>query len=280
MPTATMTVQEFISSKTCDNKIITGTGIREGGSSDHIQINGSLVGTTWRMNNCVVNSWLEIQPPWYETASPSTWNVTNTWFKGAMTVRNPIGGYFKNSKFDSRTDFTPQAKDGSINWSYPGPKYPLLLQGNYFYQPQLYFDGDYSKDPSSPDGLCHQSGGCRPHADALSAWGWPDGLTFIGNTIVQQGPNNLTATATVNFHGMNTKFIDNQFRWKDGVATYYTVYIIGPNNTVSGGCMERGINSYIATMNGTETSDPATQMPVSVTNVKDCNTGQVIPWNR
>ncbi len=44
---------------------------------------------------------------------------------------------------------------------------------------------------------------------------------------------------------MDTTFEDNYFGWANGVATYYTVYISGANNIVTGNCLEPGLASYV-----------------------------------
>jgi hypothetical protein len=74
--------------------------------------------------------------------------------------------------------------------------------------------------------------GSPVHTEALAAFGWPKGAKFIRTAFVQAGPNNGTATATINWHGADTTFDRCVFLWRGAPAAYYATYIEGPRNVV------------------------------------------------
>lgn len=91
----------------------------------------------------------------------------------------------------------------------------------------------------------YPQGSGTQHTEALSSFGWPDGSVFNHTTFIQDGPFNGTATATINWHGVNTVFDNCYFGWQNGVAAWYTVYVAGSNNIVRNSSMESGRGSYI-----------------------------------
>ena len=93
--------------------------------------------------------------------------------------------------------------------------------------------------------IWYPQGSGTQHTEALSSFGWPSGTVFEHTSFIQQGPFNGTATATVNWHGVNTLFDDCYFGWQDGVAAWYTVYVAGSNNVVRNSTMEKGLGSWI-----------------------------------
>jgi hypothetical protein len=78
------------------------------------------------------------------------------------------------------------------------------------------------------------------HTEALHAAHYGSGYRFTNVAFIQQGPNNGTATATINFHGSDSVFDGCWFLWEDGVAAYWTVYIDGPNNVVENSWFDSG----------------------------------------
>lgn len=93
--------------------------------------------------------------------------------------------------------------------------------------------------------LWYPQGSGTQHTEALSSFGWPSGAVFNHVSFIQQGPFNGTATAAINWHGVNTTFNGCYFGWQDGVAAWYTVYVAGSNNVVRNSTMEKGLGSWI-----------------------------------
>jgi hypothetical protein len=83
------------------------------------------------------------------------------------------------------------------------------------------------------------------HTEALATWGWGKGYTFVNSAFVQQGPYNGTATATINYHGVDSVFDNCWFAWQDGAAAYYTIYATGRGNVIKNSRISKGAASYI-----------------------------------
>ena len=93
--------------------------------------------------------------------------------------------------------------------------------------------------------IWYPQGSGTQHTEALSSFGWPSGTVFEHTSFIQQGPFNGTATATVNWHGVNTLFDDCYFGWSDGIAAWYTVYVEGSGNVVRNSLFEQARGGYI-----------------------------------
>jgi hypothetical protein len=134
---------------------------------------------------------------------------------------------------------------GNLYWGGEVPV-DVVVSGSWIYEPQG--DGTY-------------------HTEALAAFGWPRGATFIGSTFVQGGPFNATATATINWHGADTVFDGCYFGWSGGIAAYYTVYVEGRNNVMRNSRLEAGLAGHVY---------PDSNPPATYTNNTDALTGAPI----
>jgi hypothetical protein len=116
--------------------------------------------------------------------------------------------------------------DGSIlDLEYQGPSSEvaaeLVVTNSYFHSP-----------PATPP----------THTETIAGFGWIQGARFVDTTIIQQGPNNGTQTATVNWHGADTVFEGCYFGWDPSgePAAWFTVYVSGPRNEVRDSVFENG----------------------------------------
>jgi len=101
------------------------------------------------------------------------------------------------------------------------------------------------------------------HTEALAGFGWPQGARFEHTSMVQQGPMNGTATATINWHGTDTVFDTVWFDWDGPAAAHFTVYVEGRNNVVR--------NSYFASTGGYVY--PGSSPQATYTNNRDLHSG-------
>jgi hypothetical protein len=112
-----------------------------------------------------------------------------------------------------------------LDYKGPGSEVPaeLVVTNSYFNNP-----------PAAPP----------DHTEALAGFGWIKGARFVNTAFIQQGPNNLTQTAAVNWHGSDTVFERCYFGWDPSgePAAFYAVYVSGPRNVVRDSEMEIGMD--------------------------------------
>lgn len=101
---------------------------------------------------------------------------------------------------------------GNLYWGEP-VDVDLVVSGSFVYERQ--------GRPAAGD-----------HTEALAGFGWPAGARFVRTAFVQQGPDNGTATAAVNWHGVDSVFDGCWFAWHGPVAASFTVYVEGRGNVV------------------------------------------------
>lgn len=125
----------------------------------------------------------------------------------------------------------------------------MTVDHSYILGAQITLKDQWSPFESGPapytfsNSFFYQVQGTPPdHTEALHVGDYGDGYRFTNVAFVQQGPNNGTATATINFHGANAVFDGCWFLWDGDVAAYHTVYIDGPNNLVKNSWFDSGAN--------------------------------------
>ncbi len=154
--------------------------------------------------------------------------VTNVRITGSVVVLPMTGAattkvHITDSAIHAGMTVNVVDSGGSLYWGGETPV-DLIVSGSWIHHPQG--DGSY-------------------HTEALAGFGWPRGARFTGSTIVQDGPFNGTATATVNWHGADTVFDGDHFTWGSGTAAYFTVYVEGRNNVVKSSTLEVGLADYV-----------------------------------
>jgi len=110
----------------------------------------------------------------------------------------------------------------------------------------LYWGGEVPVDVNiSGSWIHHPQGDGAYHTEAVAGFGWPRGARFTNTAIIQSGPFNATATATINWHGADTVFDNVYFGWRNGVAAYFTIYVEGRNNVVKNSKLQNGMAGYV-----------------------------------
>lgn len=111
-------------------------------------------------------------------------------------------------------------------------------------------------------------GSSDDHTEAVAGWGYSQGARFLNVALVQEGPFNGTATATMNWHGRDTVFDGCWFHWGGtSAAAYYTVYVDGPNNLVQNSALEAAVGDYVY---------PGSPTQATYVNNRDFDTGAVL----
>jgi hypothetical protein len=153
--------------------------------------------------------------------------ATNVRVTGTVVVLPQVGAaktktHLINSAIHGGITINVMDAGGNLYWGGEVPV-DVLVRGSWIY----YHQGDFARGD---------------HTEAVAGFGWPQGARFEHSSFVQQGPNNYTATATMNWHGTDTVFDTIWFDWDGPAAAFFTVYVEGRNNVVR--------NSYMAPTGG------------------------------
>jgi hypothetical protein len=197
------------------------------GGANRARITGAVVidgqwaqGRTWNFTDCIIEGNLMVNlsaPP----ANPPTINITRCRITGALVVVSVTRFTMVDSAvlhgvmFSTRSDnpFHPEVRD-----------MPVTIRDSYLY---------------------HPLGQPPEHTEAMITMNWGRGYRFTNTAFVQQGPLNWTATATINFHGVNSVFSHCWFLWDGETPTFWTVYVEGAGNVVQDSKFEVGLAGYV-----------------------------------
>lgn len=200
-PLTDITPAQFLASRTCDRQRIVG----------NVQLDQSWMrGQTFTFTDCEIAGNLLVYLQGGGQQLPvddmPVLKLDYTRVTGGISLLNAVKltidhSWMRGGQWSLKDEWSPFV---------PGPA-PVTVSNSVFYQPQ----------GTPPD-----------HTEALHVAGFGSGYRFTNVAFIQQGPNNHTATATINFHGSDTVFDGCWFLWDGPTAAYYVVYINGPRNLV------------------------------------------------
>ena len=180
----------------------------------------SHLGRLFRFTDCAFPDGILVNIPGSENRMP-TIELTRVRLNRTLVIIGPTRLEVRDSTFLEGAFMATDSNDLGAR-----RPMPIRFVDSYLYQPQ--------GNPANGD-----------HTEALLTLGWGSGYRFVNTAFVQQGPRNDTATATINFHGMDSVFDRCWFDWVDGKAAWYTIYAEGERNVIKDSRIVKGLAGWV-----------------------------------
>jgi hypothetical protein len=218
-PTDTITVDKVLRTGTCENKRVIGDFRVEEWSND-----SSMLGRTFRFDNCIFENfhWVAGDGSYAVDRYP-VFEIKRTHFRGSHVLLSPVRMSMTGTRIDGGAFWSPCPDCASSAWEVEHDM-PVHVRDSLFLHPK----------GVPPD-----------HTEPLHALGSGVGASFTNVAFVQEGPMNNTATGAIKAHWKDTIYDGCWFKYENGIASYYTVYIEGTGTVVKNSMIEKGKATFI-----------------------------------